>query len=106
MGYATNDEVRRSLESAKNEVAVNIIQAKDDAIAAAKQHVDNSNFATKTDLGNLELGTDEETVKKKDMYWQYLNTPLSSIDFTELKKQNKDTVGWLIVNNTKKTSFC
>ena len=37
------------------------------------------------------------------MYWQYLNTPLSSVDFTELLKQNKDTVGWLIVNNTNIT---
>ena len=34
------------------------------------------------------------------MYWQYLNTPLSSVDFTQLLKQNKDTIGWLIVNNT------
>ena len=43
---------------------------------------------------------DKETVRKNEMYWQYLNTPLSSVDFTELLKQNKDTVGWLIVNNT------
>ena len=53
------------------------------------------------DIPTLEDGTlDKETVKKNDMYWQYLNTPLSSIDFTQLLKQNKDTVGWLIVNNT------
>lgn len=43
---------------------------------------------------------DKEVVKQNDMYWQYLNTPLSSVDFTQLLKQNKDTVGWLIVNNT------
>ena len=42
----------------------------------------------------------EEYSNKKSQYWQYLNTPLSSVDFTELVKQNKDTVGWLIVNNT------
>lgn len=59
------------------------------------------NVERPADIPVLEDGTlDEETVKKKDMYWQYLNTPLSSVDFTELKKQNKDTVGWLIVNNT------
>ena len=59
------------------------------------------NVEKPVDIPVLEDGTlDEETVKKKDMYWQYLNTPLSSVDFTELKKQNKDTVGWLIVNNT------
>ena len=43
---------------------------------------------------------DQEVVRKNEMYWQYLNTPLSSVDFTELLKQNEDTVGWLIVNNT------
>ena len=43
---------------------------------------------------------DKEIIRKNEMYWQYLNTPLSSVDFTELLKQNKDTVGWLIVNNT------
>lgn len=42
----------------------------------------------------------DEVVKQNDMYWKYLNTPLSSVDFTQLLKQNKDTVGWLIVNNT------
>ena len=42
----------------------------------------------------------EEYSNKNTMYWKYLNTPLSSVDFTELKKQNNDTVGWLIVNNT------
>ncbi len=46
----------------------------------------------------------EEESKKNDkfaLYWKYVNTPLSSVDFTDLLKQNKDTVGWLIVNNTK-----
>ena len=42
----------------------------------------------------------EEYSNKKSLYWKYLNTPLSSVDFTELKKQNKDTVAWLIVKNT------
>ncbi len=41
-----------------------------------------------------------KTNKKKTQYWKYLNTPLSSVDFTDLLKQNKDTVGWLIVKNT------
>ena len=37
---------------------------------------------------------------EKDLYWKYLNTPLSSVNFSELIKENKDTIGWLIVNNT------
>jgi sortase B len=43
---------------------------------------------------------DQEYSNKKTMYWKYLNTPLSSVDFTSLLKQNSDTVGWLIVNDT------
>lgn len=45
----------------------------------------------------------EETKNVKveeSLYWKYLNTPLSSVDFTQLLKENNDTVGWLIVNNT------
>ncbi len=53
------------------------------------------------DIPTQEDGSlDKEVVKQNDMYWKYLNTPLSSVDFTQLLKQNKDTVGWLIVNNT------
>lgn len=37
---------------------------------------------------------------ENSMYWKYLNTPLSSVNFDNLLTQNKDTVGWLIVNNT------
>ena len=36
----------------------------------------------------------------ESLYWKYLNTPLSSVQFTDLLKENSDTVGWLIVNET------
>lgn len=49
---------------------------------------------------NTNQTENKEETKKQNMYWQYLNTPLSSVDFTQLLKQNKDTIGWLIVNNT------
>ena len=42
----------------------------------------------------------EEYSNKNTLYWKYLNTPLSSVDFTSLLNENKDTVGWIIVNNT------
>lgn len=43
---------------------------------------------------------DNVNAVEPSMYWKYLNTPLSSVDFSELLKTNSDTVGWLIVNNT------
>ena len=49
------------------------------------------------ELYNVAQPTDEQ---KKDMYWRYLNTPLSSVEFANLKEINEDTVAWLIVNGT------
>lgn len=43
-------------------------------------------------------------IKKKnkygDDYWDYANVALMNVDFEELLKENRDTVGWLYVNNT------
>lgn len=41
-----------------------------------------------------------ESEEEKDMYWRYIDTPLSSVNLNDLIKQNKDTIGWLIVKNT------
>ena len=50
---------------------------------------------------NMQLaGEKEANEKENSLYWKYLNTPLSSVDFTELLKQNSDTVAWIIMNNT------
>lgn len=35
-----------------------------------------------------------------DRYWQYINTPLIDVDFTELKKENNDVVGWIKIEGT------
>jgi len=50
--------------------------------------------------GDTEQESSDDSSNKTTLYWKYLNTPLSSVDFTELVKENSDTVGWLIVNNT------
>lgn len=33
-------------------------------------------------------------------YWAYSNVTMLNVDFSDLLKQNPDTVGWLNVNNT------
>lgn len=43
-------------------------------------------------------GDDNEN--EKNLYWRYLNTPLASVKFDKVLQMNRDTVGWLIVNNT------
>lgn len=40
------------------------------------------------------------TSNEKNLYWRYLNTPLASVDFDNVLQMNRDTIGWLIVNNT------
>ena len=37
---------------------------------------------------------------KKSDYWYYVSFPLVNVDFKELLAKNKDTVGWINVNNT------
>lgn len=45
-------------------------------------------------------GETSDKIEEVSLYWKYLNTPLSSVNFDDLVKENKDTVGWLVVNNT------
>lgn len=57
------------------------------------------------EIKKIEDGTIINTEKPKDpnntsMYWKYLHTPLSSVNFTKLIEENEDTVGWIIINNT------
>lgn len=35
-----------------------------------------------------------------DPYWDFIDIPLISVNFSELIKENNDTVGWIFVDNT------
>lgn len=50
---------------------------------------------------NTEVIGDESLKSDKDnSYWQFIKMPLIDVDIDKLIKQNKDTVGWINVNNT------
>ncbi len=53
---------------------------------------------------NKNTNTNSNQSKKKSTktndYWSYIDTPMLSVDFNNLKKKNQDTVAWLYVNNT------
>ena len=71
------------------------------SIKQLEKDITESTTITKVEDGSLYNVDDSiEETKYGSQYWQYLNTPLSSVDFTQLLKQNNDTVGWIIVNNT------
>ena len=59
-----------------------------------------------TDVSDLPIVEEEKeeevpipTVKPND-YWYYMSMSLLDVDFTELKKKNSDTAGWIQVNGT------
>ena len=52
-----------------------------------------------TDNKNIEIIKQDE-IAKENPYWDFIKTPLISVNFDELKKKNPDTVGWIKVDNT------
>lgn len=55
-----------------------------------------------TDVEVVDTGKKEEKKKDsgKNYYWDFINTSMINVDFTELKKVNKDTKGWVQVSGT------
>ena len=49
---------------------------------------------------NTELINEPETKDETNDYWYYIKHPLINVDINALKEKNKDTVGWINVNNT------
>ena len=47
-----------------------------------------------------EIILQEEEINKDDPYWDYIGMNLINVNFKDLKRKNKDTVGWIKVNGT------
>lgn len=63
-------------------------------ITSVTEVIDNEN----TELVNPP--DEDNNSNTKNDYWDFIKLPLMNVDFTELIKSNKDTVGWINVNNT------
>ena len=62
-----------------------------------------SDIENKIDVKEIEVKKAEKVNPEKDknsLYFKFIKMPLIEVDFTELLKQNKDTVGWLQVKGT------
>lgn len=57
------------------------------------------NIIEREDDDNTEMVNDTKEEVTSD-YWYYIKFPLIDVDITKLKEKNKDTVGWINVNNT------
>lgn len=52
-----------------------------------------------TDIEVIET-EEEEPEEGTNYYWDFINTSMINVDFNDLKKVNKDTVGWIQVTGT------
>lgn len=73
-------------------------QDNQDTSKMIKSITENTNIIEKEDNENTEL-INEEKDKTSD-YWYYITFPLIDVDIKGLKEKNKDTIGWIHVNNT------
>jgi len=59
-----------------------------------------SKISEVSDTNNTKIITPKGAISKSNPYWDYIKMPLISVDFTELKKINNSTRGWIQVNGT------
>lgn len=52
------------------------------------------------DEKNIEIINQEGEIPENNPYWDYIEMNLIDVDFTELKKMNQNTAGWIQVNST------
>lgn len=70
-----------------------------------KMHEQVEEINKKNNINEIEDDENTEIIKQKDIdksnpYWDYIKMNLINVDFQDLKKKNKDTVGWIQVNGT------
>ena len=68
-----------------------------------KNIIEKTNIEEQTAFNTTEIPEitgDEYGYKYGEDYWNYMKTTMISVDFSELKKINPDTKGWIYVNNT------
>lgn len=83
----------------------NIINWKEDSDNTVKQIEEIKDLVKveeviETEEKEIEIIEPIEEIPKENPYWDYINMKLINVDFTELKKKNKQTKGWIQVNGT------
>lgn len=85
---------------------INIVNWEDDNVEIKKQLQEIDEIIQveiveeSTNNENIEIIEQKNEIKKDNPYWDYIKMNLINVDFTELKKKNKDTAGWIQVNGT------
>ena len=79
--------------------AINLIDwQKDNKIT--NDNINDINGQTTITTSTQGEAVNSENEPKDSIYWSYMKTDLINVDFTELKKKNSDTKGWIQVLGT------
>lgn len=79
--------------------AINLIDwQKDNKIT--NDNINDINEQTTITTSTQGEAVNSENEPKDSIYWSYMKTDLINVDFTELKKKNSDTKGWIQVLGT------
>lgn len=62
--------------------------------------IDNNITKEVNDSDKTEIINNNEELSKSDPYWDYIKMNMIDVEFDDLKKINKDVVGWIKVNGT------
>ena len=62
--------------------------------------IDNNITKEVNDSDKTEIINNNEELSKSDPYWDYIKMNMIDVKFDDLKKINKDVVGWIKVNGT------
>ena len=60
----------------------------------------NTPITNRKDSKNTEIFNQNENIPKTDPYWDYIKMDMMNVDFSKLKKTNKDVIGWIKLNGT------
>lgn len=60
----------------------------------------NTPITNRKDSKNTEIFNQNEKIPKTDPYWDYIKMDMMNVDFSKLKKTNKDVIGWIKLNGT------
>lgn len=77
-----NNKTNKQIKEIQADVSINEVEDNDNTIV----------------INNEEINSTDQS--KNNDYWNFINKPLISVDFSSLINKNNDTVGWIQVNGT------
>ena len=87
--FTNNNSIDKQIDEIQSSTIVEEVIDNENTII-----IDNENLIENEVEDNIQI------IDKNNDYWNFIEQPLISVDFSELLKKNSDTIGWLQVNGT------